>query len=335
MRNCYLFGVAFAARTRLNAHESFSIMSKWVFKTALQRAISWLPQSHKFNALFQQYVTKGLHVKPASFETKVDNCRMHFEHYRKFSANPSQSIKVVELGTGWWPIIPVGLYLCGVEEIWTYDIAPLLRRDTFARILQFFVAYEQDGRLQKMLPAARPERLAQLAGLLARAEREDPKALLESLNIHPMVRDARHTELPAGSIDLVYSNFCLEHIPASVQAELYAEFKRVSGHDSVMSHYIGIGDQYANFDDSISMFNYMKYTSKQWRFLNNPIIPQTRLRAGDYRNVIESSGFTVFLQRNINGAKEDLQKIKLAPEFQHYSEQDLLANFAWLVAGPR
>ena len=309
-------------------------MSKWIIKTALQRAISWLPQSHKWNALFQRYVTKGLHVSLASFENKLDDCRTHLENYRKFSANPKDSFKVLELGTGWWPIPPVGLYLCGAEEIWSYDIVPLLRQDTFRQILQLFLAYHEDGRLARLLPGVRPERAARLSQLVSRSATDSPQAILESMNIHALIRDARHTELPAASIDLVYSNCCFEHIPLAIQAGLHAEFKRVAAKDSVISHFVGIGDQYARFDPSISMFNYLKFTSKQWRYLDNPIIPQTRLRACDYRQAIERAGCTIVLQRNIPGAKEDLAKITLAPEFRHYSEEDLLACYTWLVARP-
>ncbi len=309
-------------------------MSKWIFKAALQRAISWLPQNHKWNALFQRYVTKGLYVSPSSFENKLDNCRTHFENYRKYSPQPRDAFKVLELGTGWWPIPPIGLYLCGAEEIWTYDIVPLLRQDTFNRVLQLFLEYHQDGRLGRMLPGIRPDRASQLPQLVSRSLVEAPAAVLASLKINVLIRDARQTGLPAGSIDLVYSNACFEHIPLSVQEGLYAEFKRVAAQNSVMSHFIGIGDQYSNFDRSISMFNYLKFTAKQWRFFDNSIIPQTRLRACDYRRAIEQAGYEVVMQRNIDGPKEELAKITLAPEFRHYSQEDLLACYTWLVARP-
>ena len=309
-------------------------MSKWIFKSALQRAISWFPQSHKFNAMFQQYVTRGLHVSPASFEGKLDDCRTHFEHYRMFSGSPKNSFTVLELGTGWWPIIPLGLYLCGAKEIWTYDIAPLLRQDTLTRILELYVKYQQDGRLAQVLPHTRPDRVALLRELQSQSLVDSPDSILRSLNIHPIVRDASQTNLPTGSIDLVYSNFCLEHVSRALQQELHREFKRVASKDSVLSHYVGIGDQYANFDSSISTFNYMKFTARQWRFLDNPIIPQTRLRPRDYRAVIEEAGYEVVKVRSINGSKEDLGKIVLAPEFRHYSEEDLLAKYTWLVAKP-
>ena len=310
-------------------------MSKWILKTAVQRVISCLPQSHKVNALFQRYVTKGLHVKTATFEAKVADCKTHLENYYNHSVVPKKTFKVLELGTGWWPILPIGLYLCGGEEIWTYDISRWLQPDTFHRVLSLYCDYHQDNRLGQMLPRLRVDRADRLPELLAMTKKESPEAILELLKIHALIRDARHTDLPSNSIDLVYSNLCLEHVAFSMQVELHQEFSRVAGKDSVSSHYVGIGDQYANFDRSISMFNYMKFTAKQWRFLDNPIIPQTRLRACDCRRAIEAGGFEVVMQKNITGSKEDLAKITLAPEFRHYSEEDLLTNFTWLAARPR
>ena len=310
-------------------------MSKWIIKTAVQRAISWLPQSYKWNMLFQRYVAKTLHIQPAVFEGKLEDCRMHLDHYRKFSPQPKASFRVVELGTGWWPVLPIGLYLCGAEEIWTYDISPLLQQDTFARVLELYLDFHRDGRLARLLPGIRPDRIALFPELVTRSAVESPAAILASLKIHAVVRDARQTDLPAKSIDLVYSNCCFEYFPLSLQAGFHAEFKRIAAKDSVISHFVGIGDQFSNFDRTVSMFNYLKFTTRQWRFLSNPLIPQTRLRASDYRRAIEQAGFNVLVQHNINGAKEDLAKIKLAPEFRHYSEEDLLACFTWLVARPQ
>jgi hypothetical protein len=309
-------------------------MSKWIIKTAVQRVISWMPQSYRWNLWFQRNVTRGLHVSVASFEDKLNNCRTHLENYRKHSPAPKDSFTALELGTGWWPIPPVGLFLCGAKEIWSYDIVPLLQRDTFERVLELYVEYSRSGKLVQFLPAVRPDRVAMLPGFLARSKTEPPAAVLEAMNIHAQVRDATQTGLPAGTIDLIYSNACFEHIPLPLQAALHAEFKRVAAPGAVASHFVGIGDQQSNFDRSITIFNYLKYPSWQWRFLNNPIIPQTRLRASEYRSALEKAGYEVLSQRNIHGPKEDFAKIKIAPEFRRFSEEDLLTCYTWLVSRP-
>lgn len=307
-------------------------MKKWLFKTAVQRVISWLPASHRWNELLQRYVTKGLTLTPASFEEKLICCRHHLDYYLSFSQCPREDFTVLELGTGWFPILPLGLYLCGAGRITTYDIDSFLHAFTFKRVLELFEEFDREGRLQTLLPQVQPERLKQLRDIRSQAGRESPKVLLERLHIFPVLRDARDSGHPPGSIDLVFSNFVLEHISRDVLVTLLTEFKRVLSPSGVMTHHIGLADQYASFDSSITPFNFLKYPSKQWRFLNNPIIPLTRLRIADYRALLLQTGFDQVAELNIKGSLQELRQVKLAPEFACYTEEDLLVLFSWLVA---
>ena len=60
-------------------------MKRWIIKTAIQRVLSWLPQSHRWNALFQRFVSNGLELKFSAFETKVSCARKHYENYLTYS----------------------------------------------------------------------------------------------------------------------------------------------------------------------------------------------------------------------------------------------------------
>jgi hypothetical protein len=97
---------------------------------------------------------------------------------------------------------------------------------------------------------------------------------------------------------------------------------------------VRLADQYASFDRSITPFNCIRYTARQWRFLNNPIVPQSRLRPADYRRIFDQTGWAIVAERNTSGSMDELKKIKLAPEFAEYSKEELLVMFSWLVARP-
>ena len=101
-----------------------------------------------------------------------------------------------------------------------------------------------------------------------------------------------------------------------------------------MSHYIGIADQFSFLDKSITPFNYMRYSSRAWRWLNSPVIPQNRLRISDYCRAYDRAGFGVAFREDTNGAESDLASIRLAAGFKHYDKQDLLVLFSWLVGRP-
>ncbi|MBI5589812.1 MAG: class I SAM-dependent methyltransferase [Deltaproteobacteria bacterium] len=309
-------------------------MPSWILKTALQHVIGRLPKSYWWNGLFQKYVTQGYYPSRESFEGKLNCCRQHLDHYLKFCPAPKPGFTAMELGTGWWPIIPLGLYLCGASEIWTYDLVPVLRRDTLRRTLELYCEFARTGELERILKYVQPQRLQRVKELIGQVEKKSPAELLKRLKIHTRIGDARSSELPDKSIDLVYSNFVFEHPSADTLNGLLAEFRRIASPHAVMSHHVGIADQYADFDKSITYYNYMKYTDGWWNLLNNPVIPQNRLRVTDYRNLIEQTGWEIVEERNTSGSLDDLNKVLLAPEFKKYSTKDLLVLFSWLVARP-
>ena len=309
-------------------------MPSWMLKAALQHVIGRLPGNYWWNGLFQKYVTKGYFPSRESFEAKLNCCRQHLDYYLKFSPAPRAGFTALELGTGSWPIVPIGLYLCGASDIFTYDLVPVLRRDTLRRTLELFGEFKNEEALGRILRAVQPERLQRLEDVLGRVDEETPAQSLKQLNIHVRIDDARATALPDNSVDLVFSTVVFEHIGAEILKGLLTEFGRIAKPDAVMSHYVGLADQYASFDKSITPFNFLKYSDRQWRVLNNPITPQSRLRMADYRELFRQSGWGIVEERNTSGLMDDLGKIRLAPEFAKYSTQDLLVLFSWLVARP-
>ena len=104
--------------------------------------------------------------------------------------------------------------------------------------------------------------------------------------------------------------------------------RRAAAPEAVVSHRLNIADAFSYFDKSISPLNFLRYTSKQWRWLDSPLISQNRLRISDYRQLLKEAGFEIVREENTSGRPEDLDRIKLAPEFQHYRREDLLVTVA-------
>jgi hypothetical protein len=309
-------------------------MSSWILKTALQHIIGRLPKNYYWNGLFQKYVTKGYYPSSKVFEGKLNYCQQHLDYYLKFSSAPKSEFSALELGTGSWPIVPIGLYLSGASEIWTYDLVPVLQKDTLKYTLDLFLEFEENGMLKKILKSIRPERLANLRQLLDRVDTDLPSEIFEKLNIHLLIADARNTKIPDRSIDIVFSTQVLEHINAEVLTSLFSEFKSIAANDAVMIHYIGLIDQFSSFDKSITPYNFYKYSDAQWHFFNNPIISQSRLRLPDFRNLLKQTGWNLVEENNLPGSLEEIKKVKLDSKFQKYAVEDLLPLFTWLVAKP-
>ena len=312
-------------------------MPHWLLKSALQRVVSMLPHRQKWNELFQKFGTRSLDIGTGQLQTRLEHTRTHLDNFLKFQdeGNPtSNEFTVLELGTGWYPWIALGLRLCGAGEIWTIDIDPLLRSERIGQLVRLLCEFDDQKKLQILLPHAQRKRIDQLREWADLADFEPPEQFLKRFNIHVLVGDAQKTSLPSGSIDLFCSTGVLEYLPPPVFRGILAEFRRLGSPKAIMSHWVSLIDQFSYFDRSITPFNFLKYTQRQWRYLNSPLIWQNRMRINDYRTLLSEGGYQILQETNVSGKPEDLATIRLAPEFQSYATEDLLVLTSWLVAKP-
>ena len=313
-------------------------MPNWLAKAAAQKALSLLPGSRTWNHLLQTYVTHSLDLdRPQGahatrFAAKLAQCRRHIEHYRAYAPTPN-SFTALELGTGWRPIVPVGLFLCGADQVWTVDQQPMLTtarvRETLARI----VAAAQSPEWQHTLPAASADRLATLEQALA-SDAQSPQALLERLHIQPLTTDARRLPLPAASICLIVSNNTLEHIPQPMLNGVFQEFRRLSTPHAVMSHFIDMADHYIHFDATVSPYNFLRFSTRTWSAINHSLQYLNRRRISDDRALHQAAGFTIMHEESDSSVAPLLVETPLAAEFRSYTHADLAVTSSWIVSTP-
>ena len=194
--------------------------------------------------------------------------------------------------------------------------------------------YIESKEIYKILPDAHKDRVENLKETIRNKNWDTPKDFLNQLKIDARKGDARRTNVEGSSVDLIFSTVVLEHIDRKIIRELYTEFCRIGNKDAIMSHYIGLEDQYCGFDSSITPFNFLRYSDKEWARYNNPMIPLTRLRLTDHRALVEESGFALLHEESILGDPEDLKSVPLADRFKGHPTEDLLARFSWLIATP-
>jgi len=305
-------------------------MPHWLIKSFVHRTISSLPRRQFWNGIFQSCLTHSTGCTVRQFEGKVTECAEHLAAFR--ASQGAVDFTVLDLGTGWHPIIPLGLFLCGAREIWSLDIEPLLRASGLKRTLDYYCDYGRRRELRKLLPAFQAERLAQLDSLRGDALQFSPADLLKRINFHVLVKDAQKTGLPDGCVDFFFSSGVLHHIPRPVLEGIIAEFRRLARPGAIMTHRINLRDQFSSFDSSITPVNFLRYTAAQWRWLDSPLISQSRLRISDYRRIFTEAGFQMLREDNTSAPAEVLDKVALAPEFRHYSPQDLLVVHTFLTS---
>jgi hypothetical protein len=287
-------------------------MPHWLIKSALQRAISWLPARQRWNHLFQRYVTRSLGMTASSLAGRLADCQRHLAAY--FERHPAaENFTVFELGTGWFPALPIGMFLSGAGRVWTFDIESLLERGRLELLLRCFCELADDGRLVKCLPNLRPDRIVALRAALAESRKKPPAAVLATLGIEVRLDDARKSGIPAGSVDFFFSHSVWQYVPREVLADMLEESVRIARPGAVQSHNVHPGSQFYCFDRKLSPMHFYAYNDKVWRWLDSAVNPQTRLCLADYRELIKAAGLRLVREESIRRDVKELRGIRLAP----------------------
>lgn len=308
---------------------------RWLAKAAVQNAISVLPGSVEINGVLQRYVTRSVVLTPEGVVRRLTRVAgRHLDHHRRFGAVPLADVVAVEIGTGFVPLLPVGLYLAGVRGVHTFDIARLTSAARTAHLLAIIDAATASGLIERACPWVRPERLARVRRLAA-APPLDLSELLGAMDLHYHVGDASRSGLDPGSVQMFVTNNVFEHIPADGIRRLLRESRRTGSAEALLSHHIDLRDHYAKFDRSLGVYNSLQFTSRQWRFLNSRMEPQNRLRRPDYLRLLDEAGYELLAEDSSSGPAAQFDAVRPAPEFRRYSDDDLRVVDMWIAARRR
>lgn len=290
----------------------------WKIKGYVQKALGIVPGGESLNDRLQ--LVGGLRNFGENIAAKVSD----FQQTCEYLADVRFTIPgatIVEVGTGWYPVLPICFGFAGVRCIKTFDIHRHLNARWTARALAC---------LEPHLDA-----IAKFCAAGSAEVRQKYRALVEASGIDEILQlsgieytapgDARQTGLPDNSVDLVYSNSVFEHVPKQAIFEILRESQRILKPGGLALHNIGCNDHYAFFDRSISFVNFLRFTEAEWRLWNNPIQYQNRLRAPQFLDMAAQAGLKVIYKRTHvrPGSREALAQFAVAPEFREFSPEDL------------
>jgi hypothetical protein len=90
----------------------------WIAKAVVQKGISFSPFKTHINQFFQRRGTGAISLDDQHFGWKIGHAQDHLALWQKHFPNLDRSsAKVLELGTGWYPIVPVYFWLHGVNSM--------------------------------------------------------------------------------------------------------------------------------------------------------------------------------------------------------------------------
>jgi len=237
--------------------------------------------------------------------------------------------RVAEIGTGWVPVIPMGLHLLGVASIESFDLSRHLRPGLTLRAASLLAECIPDLARRA---GADPGTLRARAAALAAAPTLE--ALLEAMKFtYHAPADFSQSRIAPQSIDIVYSNLVLEHVTPSALRGILRESRRVLRPDGRCWHTVDYTDHYSHTLRGLSPLNFMRYGRRFWDALGqNDILYQNRLRRSDYVRAFEESGFEIESVRDF--ALPPAAAREVHADFAHYSTGDLRCGSSRFVLKP-
>jgi SAM-dependent methyltransferase len=300
----------------------------WRIKGLTQKGLSAIPGGKWINDRLQRTVG-GLRNFAGVVDSKFNDWTILMTHMRDLGMRPTGR-RFLEIGTGWFPTLPICFSLAGSGRCDTYDLVRHLNQDLTLQMFALLEPRLADIAKASMCPVdeieSKYERWKRASTL--------PELLrLTGIEYHAPA-DAGASGLPEESIDVVFSNSVLEHVPRDTIAKLMSEANRVLRPGGLVIHSLNCGDHYAYFDRNITFMNYLAYSERQWSFWNNPLLYQNRLRPQDFIDLALQAGLRLVLrkQRPRPELLTALSSMAIAPEFRKYPPEELCCTSLDFVA---
>lgn len=304
---------------------------KWIAKAIVQKTISVFPFKEKLNHVFQKHVTKGVQLTDEHFGNKLMHASDHIKYYKKYKGS-LDGIQVLELGSGWYPVVPIALYLSDVAQTDSMDIQSWMNANTIVTTIEKFKEWKDNGKLQSYLPEVNAQKWEVLMAMRGKEESMSLDDMLSQIHLKLHLKDARNTGFEKGSYDFICSNNTFEHIYGDVLINILREFKLVAKEGAFMSHFIDLSDHFAHFDKSINIYNFLKFSPKQWKTIDNSIQPQNRLRWKDYLKMYEKVGLPVTEEITREGDLELLAQVKVHKSYLDYTKEELAISHGYILS---
>lgn len=181
---------------------------------------------------------------------------------------------MLEIGTGWFPTIPVMQCLAGARRVYMSDLNVHLDEVSFGATLEFLrSALPGEPRLQEV-----------------HAQADLPLTYLAPFDVN---------DLPDGGVDVVTSRTVLEHIPPADLLGLLKALRPKLSPRARMVHLVDHSDHLEHADKSISKINFLTWPERKHALVNRLTREgENRLRHHEYPALFAEAGYRVVLEED-------------------------------------
>lgn len=283
----------------------------WKAKALAFNVFNTVPFGTYFHYASQKFLTRSLPRTDAEILGVVSHVQKHIDIFKEFYVDFPNAI-LLEFGAGWDLVNNLVMYCYGINRQIVFDRTTLARQELINSAIKKV----------KRIKLVRCVRLPTY--YVSKNFRDDLKKFYGIEYTAPA--DAAATDFASESVDLVVTTSTLEHIPQEEIKEIFKELHRIMHKKSVISMNISYNDHYSHSDNTITPYNHLQYSKKQWRKYNPDIHFQNRLRHSDFRDMLVNAGFVVVSESSIvpERAEAMLKSINLADEFKGYKKDDII-----------
>ena len=303
----------------------------WRIKGTVQKVLGYMPGGDLLHFHLQRRFG-GLQDFRRELDSKIEDWTIMAEHLRN-AGLLFDGLRAFEIGSGWYPTFPIACYLAGVSRLYTYDLTRHMRAElTLACVEGMEPALSTIAEVSGApLDDVRARHL-QLRNRLLAGQEIGPAS--GGVIVYRAPADATDTGLPNDSVDVVFSNSVLEHVPPEVITGMYREAARILAPGGVMFHSVNCGDHYAYVDREIHQLHYLRYSDAEWERWNNAFLYQNRLRAHRFVDDARELGFDIVLDTSTTRPErlQQLAATPVHPQFAHYAPEQLCITSVDFIA---
>jgi hypothetical protein len=302
---------------------------RWYLKAAAYHVFSTVPGGRQLYQLSQHHATQTITPTRARVRQKLEVALQ----YWGWLTDRDQTARMTNgtlmcFGAGWHPSMPLLFYSLGVNSQQLLDVAPLLNADLVMETARLVRETLNDAELPHLDQVVRLPEPPSLQG-------DQWRPWLRSLGIE-YIAPYNTTPILADSIDVVD---CTQVFPYIDRANLVICLRMLYRALKPQGLFFGnvyLRDYYADSDPRITPFNHLKFSPWWWdHVVNSRLMVLNRLKARDYRELLEQAGF-VLETFDVAGPTEvelrQLDSVKLHKSFAHYSREELAARNLFFVA---
>lgn len=216
---------------------------------------------------------------------------------------------LLEIGSGWLPLMPYLFKINNkINSIYTYDINEHYNAENLKKVDTYFNA---ENKLNFNYNTFKSYKIP------------------DFINYYPNC-NIISANLPE-NISLYFSRFVLEHVTPSDMANMHKKLYNTISNDAYILHLISPSDHRAYSDASLSYYDFLKYSQKEWNAIQTKFDYHNRMRLPQYLDIFKTTGFEVVhldydkVDKESNKYKQ-FKSLNIHEDYNMYSEEELLAG---------